>query len=91
MLKDGQMYGNRIKDMGQSQDQSLSLRQANMGLEDDLMKCTLQPFLFFSCYIPRKKFMMIRVEHAQVIISETELVANLGLWGFSMDVRNYTR
>jgi hypothetical protein len=26
--------------------ESLSLRKANMGLEDDLMKCTLQPFLF---------------------------------------------
>lgn len=68
MLKEGQMYGNRIKDMGQRQDQGLNLREANMGLEDDLMKCTLQPFLFLVVISQeKKKFMMIRVEHIQVI------------------------
>jgi hypothetical protein len=60
MLKDGQMYGNRIKDMGQSQDQSQSPKKANMGLEDDLMKCTLQPFLFLVVISQEKNFMMIR-------------------------------
>lgn len=63
------MYGNRIKDMGQRQDQGLNLREANMELEDDLMKCTLQPFLFLVVISQekKKKFMMIRVEHTQVI------------------------
>lgn len=55
MLKEGQMYGNRIKYTGQSQDQGLNLREANMGLEDDLMKCTLQPFLFLVVISQEKK------------------------------------
>ena len=46
--------------MGQSQDQSQSLKKANMGLEDDLMKCTLQPFLFLVVISQEKNFMMIR-------------------------------
>lgn len=55
MLKEGQMYGNRIKYTGQCQDQGLNLREANMGLEDDLMKCTLQPFLFLVVISQEKK------------------------------------
>jgi hypothetical protein len=39
------------------------------GGKDDLMNCTLQPFLI-SCYIPKRKFMIIRVLHCLLCVND---------------------